>query len=61
MFAGTDSLGTGTLFKLIHIGDTLNPIDPETLPARLAACGFERVEVDTGGRSLRFRAHRPDA
>jgi ubiquinone/menaquinone biosynthesis C-methylase UbiE len=61
VFAGTDSLGTGALFKLIHIGDTLNPVDPRTLPARLAGCGFERVEVDTGGSSLRFRAHRPAA
>ena len=29
-FAGTDSLGTGLVFKLIHIGDTLNLIDPDT-------------------------------
>ena len=59
VFAGTDSLGTGRLFKLIHVGDTLNPIDPGLLPARLRASGFERVSVETGGRSLRFRAHRP--
>ncbi|MCW3032939.1 MAG: hypothetical protein QOK19_1262 [Solirubrobacteraceae bacterium] len=59
VFAGTDSLGTGGLFKLIHVGDILNPVDPQTLPARLAGCGFERVEVETGGSSLRFRAHRP--
>ncbi len=30
-FAGTDSLGTGTLFKLIHVGDILQPIDPQAL------------------------------
>ncbi len=59
VFAGSDSLGTGTLFKLIHVGDTLNPIDPGTLPERLAAAGFERPQVETGGRSLRFRAYRP--
>lgn len=59
VFAGTDSLGTGLLFKLIHVGETLNPLDPERLPARLRASGFERVSVETGGRSLRFRAYRP--
>ena len=40
VFAGTDSIGTGTLFKLIHIGDTLNPIDPARCPARLEDAGF---------------------
>jgi SAM-dependent methyltransferase len=59
VFAGTDSLGTGMLFKAIHIGDVLNPIDPAGLTVRLAACGFERISVVTGGRSFRFRAHRP--
>jgi ubiquinone/menaquinone biosynthesis C-methylase UbiE len=59
VFAGTDSLGTGSLFRLIHVGDTLMPVDPATLPARLSACGFEDVAVETGGRSLRFRARRP--
>jgi SAM-dependent methyltransferase len=58
VFAGTDSLGSGALFKLIHVGDVLNPIDPQTLPGRLAGCGFERVEVETSGSSLRFRAYR---
>jgi SAM-dependent methyltransferase len=60
VFAGTDSLGTGAVFKLIHLGDTLRPVDPETLPERLRSAGFERVEVGVGGRSLRFRALRPE-
>jgi ubiquinone/menaquinone biosynthesis C-methylase UbiE len=59
VFAGTDSLGTSLTFKLIHVGDTLNPVDPATLPQRLERSGFERVEVGTGGASLRFRAYRP--
>jgi SAM-dependent methyltransferase len=59
VFAGTDSLGTGLLFKLIHVGDTLTPVDPGSLPDRLTACGYAEVKVDTGGRSLRFRARRP--
>jgi SAM-dependent methyltransferase len=59
VFAGTDSLGTGMLFKVIHIGDILNPIDPAGLTRRLAACGFERISVESGGSSFRFRAYRP--
>lgn len=30
-----------------HEGDTYNPIDPGTLPARLVAAGFEWVTVTT--------------
>ena len=58
-FAGTDSLGVGWLFRLIHVGDTLAPIDPERLPTRLRDAGLADPEVDRGGRSLRFRASRP--
>jgi SAM-dependent methyltransferase len=60
-FAGTDSLGVGRLFKLIHIGDTLAPIDPAGLPARLRRAGLTAPRVDTTERSLRFRAMRPAA
>jgi hypothetical protein len=58
-FAGTDSVGTGALFKLIHIGDTLVPIDPDELPSRLIAAGFEQPAVDRVQRSFRFRARTP--
>ena len=57
-FAGTDSVGTGALFKLIHVGDTLVPIDPDELPSRLTAAGFE-PGVDRVERSFRFRARKP--
>lgn len=57
-FAGTDSLGGGRLFKLIHIGDTLALIDPRGLAARLQAAGLTALEVECGKRSLRFRASR---
>jgi SAM-dependent methyltransferase len=30
-----------------HEGDTYNPVDPVSLPDRLAAAGFERVDVRT--------------
>ncbi len=58
-FAGTDSLGTGTVFKLIHIGDTLLTIDPEGLPARLRAAGLERPAVARGDGTFRFSASKP--
>jgi len=55
-FAGTDSIGTGALFKLIHLGDTLLPIDPDELPDRLRSGGLEPREVRRVGNSFRFRA-----
>ena len=58
-FAGTDSIGNGLLFHAIHVGDTLNLIDPDTLPARLEAAGLAVEEVRRGGRSFRWRARRP--
>lgn len=59
VFAGTDSVGTGSVFRLIHIGDTLEPIDPEGLRARLGEAGLADAVVDEAGGSFRFRAIRP--
>jgi SAM-dependent methyltransferase len=59
VFAGTDSIGTGLLFKMIHVGDTLTPIDPAGLPDRLVASGYADAHIDTAKRSFRFRAHKP--
>ncbi len=42
----SDSLGSEEL-KAHHEGDTYNPVDPSTLPARLAAAGFDNVDVRT--------------
>jgi ubiquinone/menaquinone biosynthesis C-methylase UbiE len=58
VFAGTDSLGTGRAFKLLHVRDTLVPVIPDELPARMERAGFIQPRVDTGGRSFRFRAHK---
>jgi SAM-dependent methyltransferase len=58
VFAGSDST-VSAAFRLVHIGDTMVPLDPTTLPERLAAAGFVDVDVSVGGRSLRFRARRP--
>jgi SAM-dependent methyltransferase len=42
----SDSLG-GEELEAHHEGDTYNPIDPSSLPARLAAAGFVDIEVRT--------------
>jgi len=59
VFAGTDSLGDGFVFKLIHVGDTLVQVDPDGLPRRLEHAGLADPYVDTSPRSLRFRACKP--
>ena len=58
-FAGTDSVGTGFVFKLIHIGDTLLPIDPEEMGARLERAGLAEPGVERVNGSFRFRARKP--
>jgi SAM-dependent methyltransferase len=59
VFAGTDSLGTGLLFKAIHVGDTLVPVAPEGICARIEHAGLVEPRVELGGRSFCFRAHKP--
>jgi SAM-dependent methyltransferase len=56
VFAGSDSL-VSPRFRLLHVGDTMVPVPPETLAERLTAAGFTAPKVSTAGRSLRFRAH----
>ena len=59
VFAGTDSLGTGRAFKLLHVRDTLVPVSPNELPARLEGAGLVEPSVEAGGRSFRFHARKP--
>lgn len=59
VFAGTDSLGTGRAFKLLHVHDTLVPVSPNELPARLERAGLVEPSVDARGRSFRFHARKP--
>jgi SAM-dependent methyltransferase len=56
VFAGTDSLGTGRIFKMLHVRDTLVPVSPDGLSARLERAGLAEPRVQRGGRSFRFRA-----
>lgn len=59
VFAGTDSVGTGAFFRLIHVGDIRVTIDPGGLPARLEAAGLVAPEVRRSNRSFRFLARTP--
>lgn len=56
--AGSDGLLTPRL-RLIHLFDTLVPVDLATLPDRLERAGLTAVEVTTSGDRLRFSARRP--
>jgi ubiquinone/menaquinone biosynthesis C-methylase UbiE len=58
-FAGTDNLGTGLLFRLLHVGDTLMPVAPDGLGARLRAAGLTGEAIGRSKRSFRFRALKP--
>jgi SAM-dependent methyltransferase len=55
VFAGFDGVGS-VVFRLIHLGDTYAPINPDTLGRRLEAVGFTDVAVERGRARFRFRA-----
>jgi hypothetical protein len=59
VFAGTDSIGTSRFFRLLHVGDTLVPVSPDGLPARLHAAGLVEQEISKTDSSFRFRARKP--
>jgi hypothetical protein len=46
-------------FRLYHLADTMVVVDPDRLPARLEAAGFDGPLVDTRAGRIRFRARRP--
>ncbi len=58
IFAGVDSLPSFS-FRLLHVLDTMVPVDPGTLPQRLQKAGFTDVRVDVNPYALRFQARRP--
>lgn len=58
-FAGTDSLYSRS-FRLLHLFDTMMPVDPDTFSPRLRAAGFEDVFVEVmKPYAFRFRARKP--
>ena len=60
VFVGSDSLQSWRM-RLIHIGDTLVPVDPDSVGPRLEAAGFRVLEIETNSAAFRFYAQRPSA
>ena len=58
IFVGVDNLSSG-VFRLLHLFDTMVPVDPATFPMRLKNAGFENIRVDVVPHRFRFRAQRP--
>jgi len=59
VFVCVDSVNFQTLrMKLIHMGDAVAPVNPETVAARLEAAGFCENRVETNPYAFRFRARR---
>ncbi len=58
VFAGTDSRNS-SVFRLLHLFDTMVVVDPESVRERLEAAGFEDVRVDVNAHAFRFRARKP--
>jgi ubiquinone/menaquinone biosynthesis C-methylase UbiE len=54
-FVGIDSLPS-LRFRLVHLNDTMTLVDPDGLPARLAAAGFTDVTVEKVPGRFRFSA-----
>ena len=58
MFAGVDSR-TSFYMRMVHVSDTLVPIEPSTFQARLEAAGFEKIIIEAKPQRFRFRARKP--
>jgi SAM-dependent methyltransferase len=54
----SDSLASDDL-RAFHDGDTYNPVDPSTLPMRLAGAGFTAVDVQTNEFGWMAHARKP--
>ena len=55
LLLGTDGTDTPQR-REVHVGDIFVPIDPVTLPGRLAAAGFTGAVVEQAGDRIRFAA-----
>lgn len=56
-FAGTDSLYS-RFFHLLHLFDTMVPVDPASFSRRLEHAGFTRPQVEVKDGMFRFEAQR---
>lgn len=57
-FAGID-VRQSILMRILHVWDTLVPVDPKTFGGRLEAAGFADVFIEANAEAFRFRARRP--
>lgn len=57
IFVGCDSLQS-LFMRLIHIGDTLVPIDPDKFGARLQTAGFQVLDIEKRAGVFRFQARK---
>lgn len=55
---GADGIDTPDR-RALHDDDVFVPVDPDGLPARLRAAGFDRIEVEERGDRFRFLAVTP--
>jgi len=58
LFVGSDSLMNWGM-RILHFGDTLVPVDPDTFGARLQRAGFTVLDLQKNADFFRFRARRP--
>ena len=58
LFVGSDSL-RNWFMRIIHIGDTFVPVDPDSFGIRLQAAGFQVLNVERNSDAFRFYARRP--
>ena len=56
VFAGSDRLPS-LPFRIIHIGDTYNPIRPDDLRTRLGQAGFGDIHIDVCGCAAAVARH----
>ncbi len=57
VFAGVDSRQSLRM-RLLHIHDTLVPVDPDRFGGRLEAAGFTNIQIEQNERRFRFQARR---
>ena len=57
-FVGSESLQS-LFMRLIHIGDTLVPVDPDRFGGRLESAGFQVVAIEKKDGVFRFHARKP--
>jgi ubiquinone/menaquinone biosynthesis C-methylase UbiE len=60
VFMGSDTLQSWFM-RVIHVGDTLVPINPHTFAVRLQSAGFEAAKVETNSHAFRFSARKPNS